>query len=200
MFADENGVGLERLHAILLTYSFYNFDLAYCQGMSDLAAPLLVVMDDEVEAFWCFQKLMEQMEPNFHKDQNGMHTQLEMLHTLCGQLEPELLAYLETKDCSNFYFCFRWLLIIFKREFSPDATMRLWETLWASNDSHLALFVALAILRQHKRKILEEEMEFDEVLKFVNGLALHIDCVQTLQDADWLSQVARHHTAHAPDS
>ena len=25
---------------------------AYCQGMSDLAAPLLIVMEDEVEAFW----------------------------------------------------------------------------------------------------------------------------------------------------
>jgi hypothetical protein len=26
-------------------------------------------------------------------------------------------------------------------------------------------------------------MEFDDVLKFINGLALHIDCLQTLKDA-----------------
>ena len=91
-----------RLRSILLTYSFFNFDLAYCQGMSDLAAPMLVVMEgDEVEAFWCFQKLMEDMEPNFHKDQNGMHTQLQMLQSLCAQHEPDLLAYLESKDCAN---------------------------------------------------------------------------------------------------
>ena len=37
----------------------------------------------QVEAFWCFQKLMDLMEPNFHKDQNGMHTQLQTIHTLC---------------------------------------------------------------------------------------------------------------------
>ena len=31
MFADAAGPGLERLHAILLSYAFYNFDLSYCQ-------------------------------------------------------------------------------------------------------------------------------------------------------------------------
>jgi hypothetical protein len=66
-------------------------------------------MEDEVEAFWCFQQLMQQVEPNFHKDQNGMHRQLEMLQVLTAHLDPELLAYLQSKDCSNFYFCFRWL-------------------------------------------------------------------------------------------
>eukprot|EP00960_Hanusia_phi_P062245 765099-Hanusia_phi.AAC.2 len=75
IFVDDNGEGLQKLYRILLTYSFYNFDLSYCQGMSDLAAPLLVVMEDE--------KLMDLMEPNFHKDQNGMHTQLQTINTLC---------------------------------------------------------------------------------------------------------------------
>jgi len=193
MFADAAGPGLERLHAILLTYSFYNFDLSYCQGMSDLAAPLLLVMEDEVEAFWCFQQLMQRVEANFHKDQNGMHRQLELLQVLSAHFDPELLAYLETKDCSNFYFCFRWLLILYKREFAPQETMRLWEALWSSQDKLLHLFYALAILRQHKHKMMQEEMEFDEVLKFVNGLALHIDCLQTLKDADNMSQMARHY-------
>ena len=29
-------------------------------------------------------------------------------------LEPALLLFLEEKDCAHFYFCFRWLLILFK--------------------------------------------------------------------------------------
>lgn len=70
--------------------------------------------------------------------------------------------------------------------------MRLWEALWGSQDKLLHLFYALAILRQHKHTMMQQEMEFDEVLKFVNGLALHIDCLQTLKDADSLSQMARH--------
>ena len=89
------------------------------------------------------------------------------------------------------YFCFRWLLIRFKREFETKDTMRLWEALWASQDPHLHLFVALAILRQHKAHMMAEDMGFDEVLQFVNGLALQIDCDATLKSADWLSQLSR---------
>ena len=71
--------------------------------------------------------------------------------------------------------------------------MRLWEALWGSQDKPLHLVYALAILRQHTHKMMQQEMEFDDVLKFVNGLALHIDCLQTLKDADSMSQMARHH-------
>jgi hypothetical protein len=46
------------------------------QGMSDLLSPILYIMDNEVDAFWCFAALMERMASNFHRDQNGMHSQL----------------------------------------------------------------------------------------------------------------------------
>lgn len=31
----------------------------YVQGMSDLLAPLLVIMENEVDTFWCFVGFME---------------------------------------------------------------------------------------------------------------------------------------------
>lgn len=49
---------------------------AVLQGMSDLLSPILFVMDNESEAFWCFVALMERLGPNFNRDQNGMHSQL----------------------------------------------------------------------------------------------------------------------------
>lgn len=33
----------------------------YVQGMSDLLSPILVIMENEVDAFWCFAGLMERM-------------------------------------------------------------------------------------------------------------------------------------------
>lgn len=51
--------------------------------MSDLLSPILYVMDDESEAFWCFAALMERMAPNFHRDQSGMHAQLLALSKVC---------------------------------------------------------------------------------------------------------------------
>ncbi len=34
----------------------------HVQGMSDMVAPILYVMHDEAEAFWCFACLMEKLE------------------------------------------------------------------------------------------------------------------------------------------
>lgn len=44
--------------------------------MSDLLSPILFVMKNESESFWCFVSLMERLGPNFNRDQNGMHSQL----------------------------------------------------------------------------------------------------------------------------
>jgi len=33
----------------------------YVQGMSDLLSPILVLIEDEVEAFWCFVGFMEKL-------------------------------------------------------------------------------------------------------------------------------------------
>ena len=33
----------------------------YVQGMSDLLSPILVVMENEVDAFWCFAGIMERL-------------------------------------------------------------------------------------------------------------------------------------------
>lgn len=33
----------------------------YVQGMSDLLSPILYVMENEVDAFWCFVAFMDQM-------------------------------------------------------------------------------------------------------------------------------------------
>lgn len=47
------------LRRILLNYAVFNPDMGYCQGMSDLVAPLLTEIQDESDTFWCFVGLME---------------------------------------------------------------------------------------------------------------------------------------------
>ncbi|XWS27039.1 hypothetical protein CRYUN_Cryun26dG0081700 [Craigia yunnanensis] len=111
----DDNPNVNLLHDILLTYSFYNFDLGYCQGMSDLLSPILFVMEDESESFWCFVALMEHLGPNFNRDQNGMHSQLFALSKLVELLDSPLHNYFKQNDCLNYFFCFRCILIQFKR-------------------------------------------------------------------------------------
>lgn len=186
-YAGDDNPNLDRLRDILLTYSFYNFDLGYCQGMSDLLSPILFVMEDESESFWCFVALMERLGPNFDRDQNGMHSQLLALSKLVEILDSPLHNYFKQADCLNYFFCFRWILIQFKREFEYDKVMRLWEVLWTHYLSeHFHLYMSVALLKRHRKTIIEEQMDFDTLLKFINELSCHIDLEATLRDTEAL--------------
>lgn len=194
-FKNEKSQSLKVLRNILLTYAMYNFDLGYCQGMSDLASPIVYVMmrdmkskdkarwaEVEAEAFWCFASLMDWLEGNFHTDQRGMHAQLVSLRKLLQLLDPQLYAFLEKKDCLNFFFCFRWLLIHFKREFPFDEVLRLWEVLWSHHLSHhFHLYMCIAVLMHHRRAIMDSDLEFDGLLKFCVELSGNIDLKATLR-------------------
>ncbi|KAM0974432.1 hypothetical protein ACFX2C_017613 [Malus domestica] len=183
----DDNPNVNLLRDILLTYSFYNFDLGYCQGMSDLLSPILYVMEDESESFWCFVSLMERLGPNFNRDQSGMHSQLFAIMKLVELLDAPLHNHFTQKDCLNYFFCFRWVLIQFKREFEFDKTMRLWELLWTHYPAeHLHLYVSVAILKRHRSKIIGEQMDFDTLLKFINELSSHIDLDAVVRDAEAL--------------
>lgn len=79
-------------------------------------------------------------------------------------------VHAEKTDGLNLFFCFRWILIAFKREFPFDDVLRLWEVLWTDRYSvHFVLFVALAVLESHRDVILRYLVEFDEILKVSCG-------------------------------
>ncbi|MBA0672471.1 hypothetical protein Goklo_023857 [Gossypium klotzschianum] len=183
----DDNPNVNLLRDILLTYSFYNFDLGYCQGMSDLLSPILFVMEDESESFWCFVALMECLGPNFNRDQSGLHSQLFALSKLVELLDNPLHNYFKQNDCLNYFFCFRWMLIQFKRELEYEKTMRLWEVLWTHYLSeHIYLYVSVAILKRYRGKIIREQMDFDTLLRFINELSGRIDLDATLRDAEAL--------------
>lgn len=102
---------------------------------------LFVLYVTQVDAFWCFVGLMERLSSNFSKDQAGMHAQLAALRRLIQVLDPQLHAFLEARDCLNYFFVFRWLLIHFKREFPFDQVCTISHT--AFNFQRLLLHLTL---------------------------------------------------------
>lgn len=95
-----------------------------------------------------------------------MKQQLLTLQQLIEVMDPELFRHLEKADALNLFFCFRWVLIAFKREFPFNDVLRLWEVLWTDYYSKdFVLFIALAVLESHRDMILRYLVEFDEILK-----------------------------------
>ncbi|POS85365.1 hypothetical protein EPUL_003433, partial [Erysiphe pulchra] len=180
-------VHLEQLKDMLLTYNEYNRELGYVQGMSDLLAPIYAVMQDDAVAFWAFKNFMLRMERNFLRDQSGMRKQLVTLENLVQVMDPKLYLHLQSADCINFFFFFRMLIVWFKREFSWDNILSLWERLWTDFlTSNFHIFIAFAILEKHRDVIMEHLKHFDEVLKYVNELSATIDLETTLISAEAL--------------
>ncbi|XP_045534488.1 TBC1 domain family member 15 isoform X2 [Papilio machaon] len=184
-YAGENNPNLIVLQDILMTYVMYNFDLGYVQGMSDILAPLLLLLGNEVDSFWCFAGFMEKIAPNFDMDQAGMKQQLLHLQQLLTFASPELAQHLAQKDSGNMYFCFRWLLVWFKREFSHRDIMRLWEVLWTGLPcANFHLLICVAILDTEKDILIGKDYGFTEVLKHVNDLSMRLDVDKILSTAE----------------
>eukprot|EP01122_Echinamoeba_exundans_P008009 TRINITY_DN2576_c0_g1_i19.p1 TRINITY_DN2576_c0_g1~~TRINITY_DN2576_c0_g1_i19.p1 ORF type:complete len:639 (+),score=86.92 TRINITY_DN2576_c0_g1_i19:279-2195(+) len=187
VFKDRDGPGLTALHNILMSYIFFNFDVGYVQGMNDLAAPMWLIMQDESEAFWCFKHYMETMSSNFDKDQQGMNTHFLQLERLLRCIDPTFHQYLGRVSCLNMFFVYRWILINFKREFSCDDVMVLWEAIW-TNYLHpkFHLFIALAMLLTARGDIISQRMGFDQILQCMNNLSGKLSADDVLKRAEAL--------------
>jgi TBC1 domain family member 15 len=94
---------------------------------SDLAAPMVESISDEHAAFFAFKHFMVRMKPNFLRDQSGMRDQLRKAEVVLKLIDLPLHQHFFQTDCVNMFMCFRWLLVLFKREFHYDDIKTLWE-------------------------------------------------------------------------
>uniref|UniRef100_A0A3Q2XQT2 Small G protein signaling modulator 1 n=1 Tax=Hippocampus comes TaxID=109280 RepID=A0A3Q2XQT2_HIPCM len=176
-------VNLEKLRNIMCSYIWRHLDIGYVQGMCDLLAPLLVILDDEAMAFSCFTELMKRMNQNFPHG-GAMDTHFANMRSLIQILDSELFELMhQNGDYTHFYFCYRWFLLDFKRELVYDDVFAAWETIWAAkfaSSSHFVLFIALALVEIYRDIILENNMDFTEIIKFFNEMAEHHNIKQIL--------------------
>ncbi|CAG4944245.1 unnamed protein product [Colias eurytheme] len=129
--SDDNQ-NIASLFNILTTYALYHPTVSYCQGMSDLASPLLVTMGDEAHAYICLCALMARLYPNFLLDGEAMTLKFTHLTESLQVYDPDFYNYLKSQQADDLLFCYRWLLLEMKREFAFDDALRMLEVLWAS--------------------------------------------------------------------
>ncbi|KAK3514908.1 hypothetical protein QTP70_034958, partial [Hemibagrus guttatus] len=175
---------LEKLRNVMCSYIWKHLEIGYVQGMCDLLAPLLVILNDEALAFSCFTQLMKRMNQNFPHG-GAMDTHFANMRSLIQILDSELFELMhQNGDYTHFYFCYRWFLLDFKRELVYEDVFAVWESIWAAkhvSSGQFVLFIALALVEIYRDIILENNMDFTDIIKFFNEMAEHHNVKQILE-------------------
>ncbi|KAM9209675.1 small G protein signaling modulator 2 isoform 4-T4 [Dugong dugon] len=177
---------LERLRDVMCSYVWEHLDVGYVQGMCDLLAPLLVVLDNDQLAYSCFSHLMKRMSHNFPNG-GAMDTHFANMRSLIQILDSELFELMhQNGDYTHFYFCYRWFLLDFKRELLYEDVFAVWEVIWAArhiSSGHFVLFIALALVEAYREIIRDNNMDFTDIIKFFNERAERHDAQEILRIA-----------------
>ncbi|XP_033251932.1 uncharacterized protein LOC117191073 [Drosophila miranda] len=129
--SDDNQ-NIASLFNILTTYALNHPSVSYCQGMSDIASPLLVTMNDEAQAYICFCAIMSRVRGNFMLDGIAMTQKFAHITEALSFYDPEFWEYLKSQQADDLLFCYRWLLLELKREFPFEDALRMLEVQWSS--------------------------------------------------------------------
>ncbi|XP_027109991.1 rab GTPase-activating protein 22-like isoform X1 [Coffea arabica] len=193
-----------RLVAILEAYAFYDPEIGYCQGMSDLLSPIVAVMTEDHEAFWCFVGFMRKARHNFRLDEVGIRRQLNIVSKIIKFKDSHLYRHLEKLQAEDCFFVYRMVVVLFRRELTFEQTLCLWEVMWADQAAiragiwksawsrirlrappteDLLLYAIAASVLQRRKQIIEKYSSMDEILRECNSMAGHLDVWKLLNDA-----------------
>ncbi|KAF7804619.1 TBC1 domain family member 15-like isoform X1 [Senna tora] len=122
-----------KLWDVLAVYAWMDNDIGYVRGMNDICSPMVILLDNEADSFWCFERAMRRMRENFRTNASSMGVQLQLstLSQIMKTVDPRLHQHLEDLDGGEYLFAFRMLMVLFRREFSFVDTLYLWELMWA---------------------------------------------------------------------
>lgn len=180
---------LRRLQQLLLAYYAYDPELEYVQGMTDLLSPILYVLRDETETFWAFVQLLKRQRENFVLNGTAIERKMTQIRELLRLIDPHFYDYLGFHgDSAQLFFCYRWILILFKREFAFEDTLLVWESIMTAPESPwpYEVFISVAILLITKESIQKNCSGFGETLAHLSSLTHSIDVQSVLEKADQL--------------
>ncbi|XP_068649822.1 rab GTPase-activating protein 22-like isoform X1 [Aristolochia californica] len=193
-----------RLVAILEAYAIYDSEIGYCQGMSDLLSPIIAVMEEDHEAFWCFVGFMKKARHNFRLDEVGIRRQLNIVSKIIKYKDSYLYKHLEKLQAEDCFFVYRMVVVMFRRELSFEQTLCLWEVMWADQAAiraqigksawgrirqrappteDLLLYAIAASVLQRRKLIIEKYSSMDEILRECNSMTGQLDVWKLLDDA-----------------
>ncbi|XP_022923060.1 GTPase-activating protein GYP7 isoform X1 [Cucurbita moschata] len=193
-----------RLVTILEAYALYDPEIGYCQGMSDLLSPIITVITEDHEAFWCFVGFMRKARHNFRLDEVGIRKQLNVVSKIIRFKDSHLYRHLQDLEAEDCFFVYRMVVVLFRRELTFEQTLCLWEVMWADQAAiragvgksawsrirqrappteDLLLYAIAASVLQKRKLIIEKYYSMDEIIRECNSMAGQLDVWKLLDDA-----------------
>ncbi|XP_043194901.1 USP6 N-terminal-like protein isoform X1 [Amphibalanus amphitrite] len=169
MFRERYGIKQQALFHVLVAYSLYNSELGYCQGMSQIAALLLMFMDEE-QAFWALSVLMTGELYRMH----GLFIhgfpkllRLQAHHDkIMKKYLPKLKKHLDKHGIDTSIYTLKWFFQCFLDRVPFPLALRLWDAYLLEGEVVLTAG-AYMIMRMHRKTLLRLPME--DILDFLQA-------------------------------
>lgn len=163
-----DGQGQRMLRSILRAYANYNAAVGYCQGMSFLAATLILQIEEEEDAFWAFVALMENERYNMKAVFAPGFPQLQCIfhvfEALMRKRMPGLHAHLcTTHQISPSFYAVHWFMTVFTYYFNFGLVSRIWD-MFLCEGWKPVYRIALALLKVEERRLLSLKTETELLL------------------------------------
>lgn len=150
-----------RLFNVLKAYSLLNIEVEYCQGMSTIAAILLMFMNEE-ETFWSFVHLMA--HPDYLIGDlylPGFPVLLEwyyIFEKLFQESQPKLFKHIEDEGLFTDLYARKWVLCCMLECLPFDVTLRIFDII-VSEGSKILFNVVLGIMKMYEPMLMKMNME-----------------------------------------
>jgi hypothetical protein len=154
-FFQKGGPYHNTLHDILGAYACYRPDVGYVQGMSFIAAVLLLNMDTS-DAFIALSNLLNRSSylAFFRVDQDLMKPYFNVFSSLLEQSLPKISTHFTQLSFYPQFYLMEWIFTIYTRVLPLDIACRVWDLFCRDGDVFLYR-TALGILNLYQSNILE---------------------------------------------
>lgn len=163
-FKEAGGLGQDSLFRVSKAYAVYDSEVGYCQGLSFLAASLLLHMPEE-QAFCVLVKLMyEYGLRDMYKDGfENLYMRLYQLNKLMEEHLPQLWQHFSDMSVESHMFASQWFLTLFTARFPLYFVFHILDVFLLQGTETL-FQVAIALLKVSKNDLLQ--LDFEGIMRY----------------------------------
>lgn len=167
------------LHSILGAYTCYRPDVGYVQGMSFIAAVLILNLDT-ADAFIAFANLLNKpcQMAFFRVDHSLMLTYFAAFEVFFEENLPKLFAHFQKNSLTPDIYLIDWIFTLYSKSLPLDLACRVWDVFCRDNEEFL-FRTALGLLRLYQDVL--TTMDFIHMAQFLTRLPDLIPADQLFQ-------------------